>query len=56
MSGDVEENEEEVECDKAEEPINLGETGLPLEIVQNFILRKLYTIQLADVMESRAHE
>lgn len=38
---DVEEDEEEVECDQAEEPVDLGESGLLLQVVQNFILREL---------------
>jgi len=38
---DIEEDEKEVECDKPEKSIDLGEAGLFLEIVQNLIFRKL---------------
>jgi len=41
LTTDVEEDEEEVECDQAEEPVDLGESSLPLEVVQSIIFREL---------------
>ncbi len=41
LASDVEEDEEEVETDKAEESVDLGDTGLPLKIVERRILGKL---------------
>lgn len=38
LPADIEEDEEEVECDQAEKSVDLGEPGLLLEIVQDFIL------------------
>jgi len=48
LTGNVEEDEEEVECAQAEESVNLGNRGLLFQIVQNRVLRKLL-INLGDV-------
>lgn len=41
FAADVEEDQEEVEADEAEEGVDLGDTGLFLEVVEDGILGKL---------------
>lgn len=48
---DVKEDEEEVECDEAEESVDLWEASLLLEVVQSVILRK-FLINVRDVILS----
>jgi hypothetical protein len=41
LAADVEEDEEEIETDKAEEGVDLGHAGLPLKIVERRVLGQL---------------
>lgn len=41
LASDVEENEEEVDADKTQDDIDLGDAGLALQVVQNRVLGKL---------------
>jgi hypothetical protein len=41
LASDVEENEEEVDADETQDDIDLGDVGLALQVVQNWVLGKL---------------
>lgn len=48
LTTDVEEDEEEVGCDKAEEGISLGDRGLLLQVVQDRVLGELHSTESAN--------
>jgi len=48
FGGDIEENKEEIEPSKAKDNINLGDAGLLLEVVHEFVLAELL-IKAGDV-------
>ena len=49
FSSNVEEDEEEVEANKAEEDVNLGNIGLLLEVVEHGILAKLQAPRVSSI-------
>jgi len=51
LATDVEEDEEEVETDKAEEDVDLGDIGLLFEVVEHGILAQ-FLIDLSDLVLS----